>query len=429
MEKVKKRRKFSLAETIGNIRVFGSMDILFLVIVLAILCYGLIMQFSASYPYAYEKTGDPMYFFRRQAIFAAIGLAAMLIVSRINYETWRRIYKIVLVITFFLLLIVFVLPQVREGFYRWINLGFTTFQPSEIAKFTLILVSAVIFDDYHKQMFSDKMSHGFIARRVGIRTRRFIRESTFPILAVLCLTAIFALLIYKENHLSGAVIIFLIGCSMMLLGGVRDKWFIIGTIAVVGAAAAVCYIIMSQRAAAQANGTEVPNGVLQRYMGNRIVAWLDKDFEPTDSRWQTNQSLYAIGSGGFFGVGLGGSTQKYMYVSEPQNDFIFAIICEETGFFGAAVLIVLFTLLVWRGIVIGTTAKTRFGGLLAMGIVLQVGIQVILNIAVATDSIPNTGISLPFFSSGGTSLVIFMVQMGIVLSVSRTARHKKTIKE
>ena len=164
-------------------------------------------------------------------------------------------------------------------------------------------------------------------------------------------------------------------------------------------------------------------------MGNRIIGWLDKDYEPTGARWQTNQSLYAIGSGGFFGTGLGGSTQKYMYVSEPQNDFIFAIVCEETGFFGAMMLLLLFTLLVWRGIVIGTTAKNRFGGLLAMGIVLQVGIQVILNIAVATDSIPNTGISLPFFSYGGTSLVIFMVQMGMVLSVSRSSRNKKSLNE
>ena len=422
MAAVKKRQKFSLAELFGNLINYGSMDILFLIFVLAILCFGLIMQFSASYPYAYYKYDDPMYFFKRQAIFAVLGIAAMLAVSRINFETWRRLYKIILAVTVGLLLLVLVLPEYKPGFKRWINLGFMTFQPSEIAKFTLILVSAVIFDAYHREMFSNKMSRGRFARMVDIKYRRFIKESSFPTIAVVLLTGMFAVLIYMENHLSGAVIIFLIGCVMMFLGGVRDRWFIIGVVGVLGVAAVVCYLVMSTRDSGS-------GGILQKYMGNRIIGWLDKDYEPTGARWQTNQSLYAIGSGGFFGTGLGGSTQKYMYVSEPQNDFIFAIVCEETGFFGAAILLLLFTLLVWRGIVIGTTAKNRFGGLLAMGIVLQVGIQVILNIAVATDSIPNTGISLPFFSYGGTSLVIFMVQMGMVLSVSRSSRNKKSLKE
>lgn len=422
MAAVKKKQKFSLAELFGNLINYGSMDILFLIFVLAILCFGLIMQFSASYPYAYYKYDDPMYFFKRQAIFAVLGIVVMLAVSRINFETWRRLYKIILAVTVGLLLIVLVLPEYKPGFKRWINLGFMTFQPSEIAKFTLILVSAVIFDAYHREMFSNKMSRGRFARMVDIKYRRFIKESSFPTIAVILLTGMFAVLIYMENHLSGAVIIFLIGCVMMFLGGVRDRWFIIGVVGVLGVAAVVCYLVMSTRDSGS-------GGILQKYMGNRIIGWLDKDYEPTGARWQTNQSLYAIGSGGFFGTGLGGSTQKYMYVSEPQNDFIFAIVCEETGFFGAAILLLLFTLLVWRGIVIGTTAKNRFGGLLAMGIVLQVGIQVILNIAVATDSIPNTGISLPFFSYGGTSLVIFMVQMGMVLSVSRSSRNKKSLKE
>ena len=422
MAAVKKKQKFSLAELFGNLINYGSMDILFLIFVLAILCFGLIMQFSASYPYAYYKYDDPMYFFKRQAIFAVLGIAAMLAVSRINFETWRRLYKIILAVTVGLLLIVLILPEYKPGFKRWINLGFMTFQPSEIAKFTLILVSAVIFDAYHRDMFSNKMSRGRFARMVDIKYRRFIKESSFPTIAVVLLTGMFAALIYMENHLSGAVIIFLIGCVMMFLGGVRDRWFIIGVVGVLGAAALVCYLVMSTRDSGS-------GGILQKYMGNRIIGWLDKDYEPTGARWQTNQSLYAIGSGGFFGTGLGGSTQKYMYVSEPQNDFIFAIVCEETGFFGAMMLLLLFTLLVWRGIVIGTTAKNRFGGLLAMGIVLQVGIQVILNIAVATDSIPNTGISLPFFSYGGRSLVIFMVQMGMVLSVSRSSRNKKSLNE
>ena len=215
MAAVKKKQKFSLAELFGNLINYGSMDILFLIFVLAILCFGLIMQFSASYPYAYYKYDDPMYFFKRQAIFAVLGIAAMLAVSRINFETWRRLYKIILAVTVGLLLLALVLPEYKPGFKRWINLGFMTFQPSEIAKFTLILVSAVIFDAYHRDMFSNKMSRGRFARMVDIKYRRFIKESSFPTIAVVLLTGMFAVLIYMENHLSGAVIIFLIGCVMM----------------------------------------------------------------------------------------------------------------------------------------------------------------------------------------------------------------------
>ena len=350
-----------------------------------------------------------------------LGLFCMIVTMNIPCRYFKVALPFLLAFSIATLVGVFFMGAVNDG-HRWFKIMGIQFQPSEIAKFTLILVSAVIFDAYHRDMFSNKMSRGRFARMVDIKYRRFIKESSFPTIAVVLLTGMFAALIYMENHLSGAVIIFLIGCVMMFLGGVRDRWFIIGVVGVLGAAALVCYIVMSTRDSGS-------GGILQKYMGNRIIGWLDKDYEPTGARWQTNQSLYAIGSGGFFGTGLGGSTQKYMYVSEPQNDFIFAIVCEETGFFGAMMLLLLFTLLVWRGIVIGTTAKNRFGGLLAMGIVLQVGIQVILNIAVATDSIPNTGISLPFFSYGGTSLVIFMVQMGMVLSVSRSSRNKKSLNE
>ena len=186
------------------------------------------------------------------------------------------------------------------------------------------------------------------------------------------------------------------------------------------------------RAAAQEQGIEYVEdedddriGFLKEYQAIRIISWLDKDYSPTGERWQTNQALYAIGSGGLFGKGLGNSTQKYMYVSEPQNDMIFSIVCEELGFVGAVLIIGLFLLLVYRGVVIGLSAKSRFGALMAMGLVFQIGLQVVLNIAVATDSMPNTGISLPFFSYGGTSLVMLLAEMGIVMSVSRTGKINK----
>lgn len=222
--------------------------------------------------------------------------------------------------------------------------------------------------------------------------------------------AVTAGLVYMENHLSGTLLILLIGIVMMYLGEIKEHWFIL--IVVIGVLAVIFFVFNPE--------------ILKKYAGERIVAWLDKDYEPRGARWQTNNSLYAIGSGGIFGTGLGNSKQKHMYVSEPQNDFIFSIVCEEMGFIRSVGIILLFVLLVWRGIVIGLKAKDRFGALLAMGIVFQVGIQMVLNIGVVTDTLPNTGISLPFFSSGGTSLVMLLVEMGMVLSVSRYSRLEKS---
>ena len=197
---------------------------------------------------------------------------------------------------------------------------------------------------------------------------------------------------------------------MLFLGEFKKHWFII--IAVVGVLG-IIFVITNPE-------------ILEKYAGARITAWLDKDYQPLGARWQTNNSLYAIGSGGLFGVGLGNSKQKHLYVSEPQNDFIFAIVCEELGFVGAIIIIALFALLVWRGVVIGIHAKDRFGALLSMGIVFQVGLQTALNIGVVTDTLPNTGISLPFFSYGGTSLMMLLFEMGMVLAVSRYSRLKKS---
>ena len=398
---------------------YGSIDIWFLIIVLALLCTGLIMMFSASYPYAQIMYGDSTNFIKKQALYAVIGIAVMFAMSLIKSDFWRLMMPLVCGITIFLLLIVFVLPQYRAGFYRWINLGFTTFQPSEIAKFAVIVAGAYYYSKFYRKMSSNKVAKGswagYINGKIGAG---LIKESWVPTWMFGLFFGGCSILVFLENHLSGCILIFGIGAVMMYLGGVRTRWFVIFGSIGIGLIVIVCIYIMATR---DSEGTNFLKG----YMEERIVGWLDKDYDPRGVRWQTNQALYAIGSGGFFGKGLGNSTQKYMYVSEPQNDMIFSIVCEELGFAGASIIILLFVLLIYRGVVIGLNAKTRFSTMLAMGLVFQVGLQVLLNIAVASDSIPNTGISLPFFSYGGTSLVMLLAEMGIVLAVSREGKLKK----
>ena len=398
---------------------YGSFDIWFLIILLALVCFGLVMMFSASYPYALNMYNDSTHFISRQAPFAALGIVMMLIISRINPYVWKHYAAPILIIAVLLLLVVFVLPQYKAGFYRWIDLKFTTIQPSEVAKFAVIIAGAVIYDKYKNHMSSSRVATTPIAQKVNKKLGAgIVRESWVPTWLFCGYFVLCSLLVFLENHLSGCILLFAIGVVMMYLGGVRQRWFVIAVAAVAVLGTLVCVYIMATKDSDSTN-------ILQGYMKERIVGWLDKDYDPTGTRWQTNQALYAIGSGGFFGKGLGNSTQKYMYVSEPQNDMIFSIVCEELGFVGAAFVIILFVLLVYRGIVIGLHAKTRFESLLAMGIVLQVGLQVLLNIAVATDSIPNTGISLPFFSYGGTSLIMLLCEMGVVLAISRESSLNK----
>lgn len=365
----------------------GSIDITFLLIVLALLITGLVMLFSAGYSYAYHKYDNSTYFIVRQGVFAVLGVTAMLIISKINYNYFRYAAVIGMAVAFLLLVVVLLLPEWKPGFKRWINLGFITFQPSEIAKIAIVLFYAWACEKWQKEIKSD-WKYALYFGGVAVA---------------------FAGLVYLENHVSGTILMLALSVAMLYLGGFNKWWFIVG-IGIV--AVVVLFFIMKP-------------DLLEAYAGERITAWLDKDFEPRGARWQTNQSLNAIGSGGFLGQGLGESKQKHLYVSEPQNDFIFAIVCEELGFVGATAILVLFALLVWRGFVIAMNCRSKFGALLAMGIVFQVGLQTILNILVVTDTIPNTGISLPFFSYGGTSLVILLAEMGIVLSVSRSSKVNK----
>lgn len=369
--------------------VTGSIDIPFLALTIALLTIGLIMLFSASYPYAYyNQNHDSYYFFTRQFIFAVVGLIAMAVMSKVNYK-WLKVAVIpLLAVTLFLLVLVLFYHTNVGNFKRWIPMpGGLTFQPSDLAKFTIILVLASYISDYYGKM--KKIKYG-IAYPLGI-------------------ISIFCGLIFLEHHMSCTILMFLIGATLMWVGGSDWKLFAFGLAVLV----LVVFVVITAP------------GLLEDYAGDRIKAWLDKDFDPMGDRWQTNNSLYAIGSGSFFGAGLGNSKQKYLYVSEPQNDFIFSIVCEELGFIGAAVIILLFGALVVRGFVIAARCQDKFGSLLVIGIVAQIGLQVGLNILVVTDTIPNTGIALPFFSYGGTAILMLLFQIGVVLSVSRKSSQKK----
>ncbi len=388
----------------------GAMDIPFFLILMTIVTIGLVMLYSASYTYSYYFRTSSSEIFAKQLIFACIGLVGMYVISRIRYEYFRLFAVVGVVVSIGLLLIVLVLPEYKAGFKRWINLGFTTFQPSEIAKIGLIMILAYLLEKDYKTVVGKIPSKLSVCKTVEELTngRVVVYESFVKTIVYGVLILVFAGLVYLENHVSGTVLMLALGIIMLFLGEVKYKWFVVGGIAV----AIVGVLLIAN-----------PD-ILKEYAGERIVAWLDKDYEPLGARWQTNNSLYAIGSGGFLGTGLGQSKQKHLYVSEPQNDFIFAIVCEELGFIGAVAIIILFALLVYRGIKIGMRAKDRFGALLAMGIVFQIGVQVALNIAVVSDFIPNTGISLPFFSAGGTSLIILLCEMGMVLSISRSSRKQ-----
>ena len=365
----------------------GSIDIPFLGLTIALLTIGLIMLFSASYPYAYYYKDSSYYYFIRQILFAVAGLVAMLLMSKINYKILKAIYKPVFVVTIALLVIVLFYHTNVQNFKRWIPLGPVTIQPSDLAKFTIILTLAVYISKYYKKMKTMK----------------------YGILIPIGLIAIFCGLIYLEHHLSCTILMFFIGACLMFAGGSDWKLFAFGLAVIV----LLGFLVVS-----------FPT-LIENYAGKRIVAWLDKDYDPLNGRWQTNNSLYAIGSGGFFGVGLGNSKQKYLYVSEPQNDFIFSIVCEELGFLGAAIIIALFAALVIRGLIIASRCKDKFGSLLIIGVVAQIGLQVVLNILVVTDTLPNTGFAFPFFSYGGTAIFMLLFEIGVVLSVSRKTNQQK----
>ncbi|MBR7132183.1 MAG: putative lipid II flippase FtsW [Clostridia bacterium] len=365
----------------------GKIDITFLSFTLILLTIGLVMLFSASYAYSLEYYGNSYKFITRQAILGAFGVLVMLGVSKIDYHFWRKFAWVIFGIAIIMLILLLALPPMVSGMdvKRWLVIGPINFQPSEVAKFAIVLLFSSLIAANYKQM----KSLGFILFLVGI-------------LGLTCG------LIVLEPHLSATVLVFCIGAALMFIGGL-PKRYVFGGLGI--GVAGVALLIIS--------------GAVS-YGSDRIKYWLDPWADASGKGFQTIQSLLAIGSGGILGRGIGQSRQKYLWVPEPHNDFIFSIVCEELGLIGATVIILLFCLLVWRGFTIAMHAPDKFGALMAIGLTFQVGLQAMLNIWVVTNTIPNTGISLPFFSYGGTSLVILLAEMGIVLSVSRGANIEKT---
>ena len=365
----------------GLLRPLPAMDLPFLILVLTLVGFGLVMLYSASSAVALYRRGDAWAYVRPQLLYAAMGIGAMWAASRVDYHIYHKLAWPLLALSLVLLVVVLFMPE-YNGCKRWLVLpGLGTLQPSEIAKFAVVLVFSHIISLNHDRM------QGFTA-------------GVLPFGILLGLVAVLMLL---EPHLSGTLLILSIGAVLMFVGGTGLRWFALAGGLGVGAVFAAVLALPQ----------------LVPYAADRLSSWRDPFADPLGEGHQTIQSLYAIASGGIAGLGLGNSRQKYLYVPEPQNDFIFSILCEELGFVGAALVIFLFLLLLLRGITLAVRARDKFGALLVVGFVVQVVLQAILNIAVVTNTIPNTGISLPFFSSGGTSLLMLLGEMGIVLSVSR----------
>ena len=365
----------------------NRMDYILFITVLILLSLGVIMVLSASAPSALSKTSKSYTYFVRQFIFAIIGIGIMLFISKIDYRFYKKYYWLVYAVSILVLLLVLIPGLGREvnGATRWIGIpGLGQFQPSEITKIGLIIFYAGYLSD-HKSELKDFW-------------RGFVKPLAFllPPIAILYLV---------QNHLSVCLVIAAITAVMMLMAGCRLLHFIAAGL--VGVAGIVIMLIKGQTSESSS------------FRWDRIVTFFDPWSDATGTGYQMVQSLYAIGSGGLFGVGLGNSTQKYLYIPEPQNDFIFAIVAEELGFVGCVAIIALFGIFVWRGIVIAMKAPDMFGSLLAVGVTTLVAVQAIINIAVVTASIPTTGMALPFFSYGGTALVILLASVGILLNVSR----------
>jgi len=372
----------------------------FLMLVVMLTVIGVVTVFSASYATAINEghKDGAIHYFIRQAIFAVLGLVVMYITSKINYQAFRVLSVFVLGLAI-LLLIAVLIPGVHtvrsDGVRRWIRgIGpIPAFQPSEVAKLGVILY------------FSARLSKRYSEKKRRFNTRSFLGAflqkledwGFFELIPYGVILLVIMLLMKLEPHMSGTILILVPAATILFAGGVKLGWFVIGGAGVAGLLAMM----------------------MTGYQSTRILVWQDPWAYPQDGGYQIIQSLYAIGSGGLFGVGFGQSRQKQLFLPEPENDFIFSIWCEEMGLVGACLVLLLFVLLIVRGYWIALHARDRFGSLLVVGVISLMAVQVFLNISVVTNFLPTTGISLPFFSYGGTALVIQLIEMGIVLGVSR----------
>lgn len=377
----------------------GPLDLPFLMLVLMLTAIGVIMMFSASYADALYKMGDPTYYFLRQGLFAVGGVVIMYVMSKINYQTLRWLSVFALAGSIVLLVLVKV-PGIGAsggGANRWIRaIGpLPRWQPSEAAKLGVILY----FSARLSKRNTEKKRHFNKRTYTGHFLELLDRIGFLELVPYGVVLLIITVLLLAQPHLSATILILAIGASILFAAGIRLGWFVAGG----GLVVAVFWVVI--------NATD--------YMADRIAIWQDPWSDIQGEGYQIVQSLYSIGSGGLLGLGFGNSRQKFLYLPELQNDYVFPIVCEELGFIGATMILFLFALLILRGYWLALHARDRFGALLIVGITTQVAVQVFLNIGVVTNLIPPTGISLPFFSYGGTALVIQLVEMGIVLSVSR----------
>ena len=368
-----------------RLRTVKQVDIPFLLLVLLLLAVGLTMLYSASYAQSRYDTSyvSSTRYLQKQGLCAAIGLVCTWLFSRIPAKLWMRLAWPVYGLSIGLLLLVLVMGQSVNGARRWINIAGIQFQPSEIAKFAVILLFARL------------------TRLFGRRTREFRYGVLGFGLALLGILVPLAL----EKHLSAIMLIGMVGVCMMFVAGTGKQWL------AAGAAAAVVFVLIYI--------------TFMGYAGDRVTAWLHPEQDPGDTGYQILQSLYAIGSGGLFGLGLGKSRQKYLYLPFQYNDYIFAVICEELGLVGAILIIALFSAMILRGYWIALRAADRFSTVLAAGLVTLIAVQTVLNLGVVTNLLPSTGIALPFFSYGGTALAVNLGEMGVVLSVSRQRNETK----
>ena len=379
-----KKRRRKEREELSRELARGPIDLPFCLLVLMLMGVGLVMLLSASFPSAYYDNDDPIKYFRQQGVFAIAGVAAMLFIGKINYQRFRGAAKPLLYLSIVLLVLVIIpgnpIALTRNHATRWLGIRNTSFQfqPSEVAKMAVVLY------------FSDTISK----KKDKMNTTRY---GVAPYLLIL---GVLSLLMMLEPHLSGTVLILSAGAVLMLVGGINLTW----VAAAVAGAGGIAFLMFS--------------GVI-KYGQSRLAMWQNPWLDPRGDGYQLVQSLLSIGSGGLWGVGLGRSMQKFLYLPEEHNDFIFAIVCEELGLIGATIIMLLFAALILRGYWIALHARDRFGSLLVVGVTTLIAMQTFLNIGVVTGLLPTTGISLPFFSYGGTALMIQLAEMGIVLSVSR----------
>jgi len=367
----------------------SSLDVPFLLLTVLLLGIGVVMVLSASFARAYYSSAsdhNATYYFVRQLGFAISGVVIMYIASRFPITLYRRFSGVLLLASVALLVLVIVGGSVANGSRRWFSFGGITFQPSEIAKISVILFEAELICRYKSRMSTFK----------------------YGVLPFIIIVGVVDVLLILEPHLSASIIIFLVTAVLMFIGGTRLFWF-----AVFGGGAAAAVLLFVS---------------VMDYSSDRITAWLDPFADMSDTSYQIVQSLYAIGSGGLTGLGLGQSRQKYLYLPEEHNDYIFSITLEEFGFIGGILILALFALLVIRGFWLALHCRDRYSFLVCAGITSLLAIQVILNVAVVTNLIPSTGISLPFFSYGGTALWIQLAEVGIILSISRDIPEKKYVR-